>query len=260
MKTLILMSLAAITISGTAHARGEHCRSLDNSCQQNYRKADAFKVLLDYEGYAPDANSDLRVVEQAVQQYRIGFEPAMGNFLYLFNKLGGASQTPTIQSTFTNLLKYTGSYVSLAEVVDAFIAIYDAEGYVPDANSGLATVFDLTKKSRVRLNDSLNLYLDVFHLVGGASQTPVVQSTFNTISSYANEFRIYELLETYKDLYEAEGYVPDATSNLHLIIKGARKCGSLQEAKEEFLSLFRSLGGASQTPNVQAQYKSLFGL
>jgi len=261
MKTLILMSLAVMTLSGTAHARGEHCRSQDDYCQQNYRKSDAFKVILNAEGGdVADANGNLRVIEQVVQQYRIGFEPAVGNFLYLFQKLGGPYYTNLAQATFKTLAQYTGPRLSLAKVVDSYIEVYEADGSdSADASQGLATV--MNSRNRGSFDDRLKLYLNLHRLLGGPYYTNLAISTFNMISQYSNEYHLADLYQAYSELYQAEGSdSADASGNFQLVLRGARKCGSLQEATDEFLSLLSTLGGPYYTNAAQQQYKSLFGL
>lgn len=260
MKTLILISLAAITLSGTAHARGGHCRSQDNSCQQNYRKADAFKVLYDIEGTTDDANSDLRVIEQVNQQYRIGFEPAVGNFIYLLDVLGGRSATADTHYVFQELARMTGNRLGLAELIDVFTDLYQIEGTKEDAMTGVNTAYAFSSKSRAPLAVGIRLYTDILNLLGGRSATAYTNTVFPVITQNTRDFRIHELYETFAELYVIEGEVQQAISDFDLVIRGALKCGSLREANEEFLSILNSLGGRSATAEAQKTYRDIFGL
>jgi hypothetical protein len=260
MKTLILASLISMTISGTAHAYGEHCRSQDNSCQQNYRKSEAFKILYDIEGTTDEANSDLRVIEQVNQQYRIGFEPAVGNFIYLLDVLGGRSGTVETQRIYPELARMTGNRLGLAELVDVFTDLYRIEGTTEEALKGVKTAHAFSSKERAPLAVGVRLYTDILYLLCGRSGTVEAGRVFPVVTQNTRDFRVTELYETFADLYLIEGEVQQAIQNFELVIRGALKCGSLREAREEFISLLNSLGGRSGTVEAQRAYRNIFGL
>lgn len=260
MKTLILITLATMTISGTAYARGEHCRSQDNSCQQNYRKADAFKVLYEIEGNPNDATANLNVIEQANQKYRLGFEPAVGNFIYLLNVLGGMRATIETQSIFSELASMTGNRLGLAELVDAFTDLYHIEGSHPDSMQGLRAAYAFSVKERAPFAVGARLYTDILNLLGGMRATTDALPAFAIIAPNTRDFRARELFEAFQEIYFVEGSVQDTTENFKLVVRAAIKCGSLYEAKEEFLSLLNSLGGMRATIEAQRTYREIFGL
>ncbi|MNK88314.1 hypothetical protein D3C87_1082740 [compost metagenome] len=241
MKSLIGMTLIALTLTATANAQtATPCRWEHSYCHDNFEKSDALEALNKIEGNIDEANSDLRVIEEAVLKNSLNFEPAVGNFVYLLRKVGGAKYTTDIQQTFTQLSQYPHGQMQLAEITEAFSKIYDIELHINDARVGMEKIMELKNQSHVRFHHSVKLYLKLLRLLGGNTATNEVVTAFSAISTYANQFQIDYLYQTFEESFRSDSNFKAALAIFHLEIDGA-KSSNMEATKKNYAKIIELL-------------------
>ncbi|MFS4459873.1 hypothetical protein [Bdellovibrio sp. HCB2-146] len=268
MKNLLLVSLVFLSvISATQAFAGDHCRRQDNRCEQNFRRADIYKELLTAEGGdVNDAKAGLETIDALSRDLGSSLNTTAANYIYILNLLGGSYYTQTTKSTILSISAYVNRNYQLADIVDYFADIYQAENRdVNDARIGLETAWIVAKTNRISLSKAVGLHIKLLNLLGGSYYTETTRTIYAQLANhgryYPETFPIEDVYRAYVTLYEAENRdVNDAMTDLDVVMKGALACGNLQEALQEFTSILNSLGGSYYTQTAQKTYRDIFGL
>lgn len=245
MKSLIGITLIALTLTATAKAQTQGvtpCRWEHSYCHNNFERSDAFEALYRIEGNVDQANADLRVIEEAVKKNSLNFEPAVGNFIFLLRKVGGAKYSADIQQTFTQLSQYTHGHVQLADITEAFWKIYDIELRIEDTRVGMQKIMELKEQSQrpVKFHESVKLYLNLLRMFGGNTATADVGTAFSAIGSYVGRYQLDFLYQTFGESYHSYAEFEDTLATFHLAMNGA-KSGDIENTKENYLKVLKLL-------------------
>lgn len=265
MKNLFLVSLVFMSMISASQAfAGDHCRRQDNSCEQNFKRADIYKALLRAEnGDVNDAKTGLDTIDALSRDIGSSLYATASNYIYMLNLLGGYSYTQTTKSTILSISAYVNRDNQLADIVDYYAAIYRAENNdVNDARIGLETAWQVSRMSHVSLSKAVDTHIKLLNLIGGYSYTQTARATYAQLAGHSQHyFSLDDVYRAFTAIYRSENNdVNDAMSDLNLVMKGAIACGSLQEALQEFLGILNSVGGYSYTQTAQQTYRDIFGL
>lgn len=245
MKSLIGLTLVALTLTATAKAQTQGltpCRWEHSYCHNNFERSDAFEALYRIEGNVDQAHADLRVIEEAVKKNSLNFEPAVGNFIFLLRKVGGAKYSADIQQTFTQLSQYTHGHVQLADITEAFWKIYNIELRIDHTRVGMKKIMALKEQSedQVKFYQSVELYLNLLRMLGGNTATADVGTALSAIGSYSDRYQLDYLYQTFGEIYHSYAEFEDALASFHLTMNGA-KSSEVENAKESYMKVLKLL-------------------